>query len=308
MYCANLAISLFTRFTRTGDEALLVEAIELEREAVQLLSKGHPNRFTSCVNLAASLASCFNVTGDEALLNEAIELQREALQPQPDGHPHRWRALLGLAETYTVPTFRGADRDVALTFAKEALASDADSVPALLSAAPAFLSSFNGSRIHGRVEEQVLPLYTAVIDLALLVAGFLLDHTTQLQYLADCRELGPCTYFIASSVGKTDLGLRLLERARGIVWAQLLHLRISDPLLVKVPPVLAQELDGLLHKLGTYRSLEPQPLVRDPKTSQPFLKDRDVQHTEHTRLQRLIREIRCRTWKTSCADQRSKRL
>jgi hypothetical protein len=290
--CGNLAGSLLICFNQTGDKALLNEAIELYREGLQLLPVGHPGRSNFCFNLSVSLRTQFDINRDSKSLDEAIGLSQESLQLHRVGHPYRWRALLFLAETYIMPMFQAADRDKALDYAKDALASDADNAPALLVTASGFLSLFNRLGMHERVEAQVLSLYNAVIDLALLVAGFLLDYTAQLQYLSDCAELGPCAYFVASSVGKADLGLQLLERARGTVWFQLLHLRVPDPLLHKVPDVPAQELGGLLHKLGIYRSVGFQPPVRDSKMSQPFLKERDVQHTEHTRLQRLIREIR----------------
>jgi hypothetical protein len=92
-------------------------------------------------------------------------------------------------------------------------------------------------------------------------------------------------------VGDVKIGLQLLERARGVVWSQLLQLR--DPKLQDVPSSLASELYNLLRKFNTYRTsgYTSMNLSKvDPMKS--FVQERDVQHADHARIQRLIREIR----------------
>jgi tetratricopeptide (TPR) repeat protein len=290
--CVNLAASLRTRSIQTGDEKPLEDAISLEWEALELRPVGHPGRSTSCANLGLSLETRFNQTGNMELLHKAIELATESLNLHSSKHPGRWRALLCMARTHIIPTYSRRNSVTALNYTKEALASNADNVLDLLTLATGFLSSFERSCTHAGVEDLLIWIYSTVIDLASLVAGFLLDHDTQLQYLMDCRQLGQSAYFIASFTNQKNLGLRLLERARGIVWSQLLHLRDPDPLLPCVPPVLAQELNELLHKFGRYRLSVPDIHLRSTDLIPRFLHDRDVQHTEHARLQQLIREIR----------------
>jgi hypothetical protein len=100
--CANLALSLCTRYELTGDAALLDEAIELKREALSLRPPGHPDHAISCSNLASSLHTRYKQTGDVALLDEAIELEREALSLRPPGHLDRAISCSNLASSLHV--------------------------------------------------------------------------------------------------------------------------------------------------------------------------------------------------------------
>jgi hypothetical protein len=93
----SLAESLEICFDQTGEESLLVEAIDLNREALSLHPTGHPKRSMSCTILAASLCSRFMQVGGESLLFEAIDLQREALSLHPAGHPERSTSCNNLA-------------------------------------------------------------------------------------------------------------------------------------------------------------------------------------------------------------------
>jgi hypothetical protein len=76
---SNLALSLYTQFEWSGDQLLLEEAIDLEREVLCFRPVGHPNRASSCGNLAASLHRRYEHSGDKALFDEAMVLEREAL-------------------------------------------------------------------------------------------------------------------------------------------------------------------------------------------------------------------------------------
>jgi tetratricopeptide (TPR) repeat protein len=87
--CRSLAISLKIRYEYTGDIDLVVEAIDLEREVLDLRPEGHPDRSLSCGHLADSLRTRYERTGDVGLLNDAISLAREALNLRPPGHPDR---------------------------------------------------------------------------------------------------------------------------------------------------------------------------------------------------------------------------
>jgi tetratricopeptide (TPR) repeat protein len=98
--CGSLTISLRTRFSQTGDTALLDEALDLEREALRLRNERHPDRPRSCTNLAISLRIRFDQIGDmAALLEESIQLEREGLRLRPEGHPDRGYSCAGLANS-----------------------------------------------------------------------------------------------------------------------------------------------------------------------------------------------------------------
>ncbi|KAF8436034.1 CHAT domain-containing protein, partial [Boletus edulis BED1] len=75
----------------------LDEAIILNREALVLCTKGHPDRFASLNNLAFGLSIRYNRLGVMEDLNEAIALNREALVLRPQGHPDRSYSLNNLA-------------------------------------------------------------------------------------------------------------------------------------------------------------------------------------------------------------------
>jgi hypothetical protein len=87
--CTTLAKSLSTRYKRTGDVGLLKEAIDLDREALDLLPTGHPYRSKFCGDLATSLKEQYHRTGDTGPLDGVIDLEREALDLLPIGHPYR---------------------------------------------------------------------------------------------------------------------------------------------------------------------------------------------------------------------------
>jgi hypothetical protein len=95
--CTNLAFSLHIRYKHTGDAAVLDEAINLEREVLDLCPAGHPDRSRSCGNLAVSIWTSYKLTGDVRLLDEAIDLKREALGLCPAEHPDRFMSCTNLA-------------------------------------------------------------------------------------------------------------------------------------------------------------------------------------------------------------------
>jgi tetratricopeptide (TPR) repeat protein len=125
MSCGNLANSLKTRYKRTGNDRLLGEAIELEREALALRPEGDLDRATSCGNLASSLWTRYLRTGDILLLNEAIELERGVLALRPVGHPDRAMSCGSLAISLKSHYNRTDDArllDEAIELQREALA------------------------------------------------------------------------------------------------------------------------------------------------------------------------------------------
>jgi tetratricopeptide (TPR) repeat protein len=97
--CINQAISIKARYEHPGDDALLDEAIVLQRKALDLCPQRHPRRATSCGNLAQSLTTRYILTGDNALIDEAIILECEALALCPQGHPYHGLSCGNLAIT-----------------------------------------------------------------------------------------------------------------------------------------------------------------------------------------------------------------
>jgi hypothetical protein len=73
-------MALDLRYVRAPDEAILEEAISLEKQALVLCNHDHPLRALTCSNAANSLCRKVRETGDISLLDEGIRLQREALR------------------------------------------------------------------------------------------------------------------------------------------------------------------------------------------------------------------------------------
>jgi tetratricopeptide (TPR) repeat protein len=102
----------------------LEEAIALNREALQLVPQGHPERQAVLSNLAASLLARYEAFGDAEDRESAIALHREAGQLRPEGHPSR---LLGLSNLAVALQHRykdvgmSEDLDEAIALLQEAL-------------------------------------------------------------------------------------------------------------------------------------------------------------------------------------------
>jgi hypothetical protein len=291
MSCGNLARAVVTRFDQTEDEVLLDEAISLEREALRLRPVGHPQRPLLCSNLASTLLKYITFKADEKVIDECRTLGEEAIALMPADHPDKWRPQMLLAHLYLDPRY--GDVEAAVKMILDAVSHNASDLPSLLARAAYYLDAADAVDDTTSVKEMLVQCYVAIIDLAFLVAGFVLDHSRQLQYLNCCRHLASGACSAAMTIGDINGGLELLERARGIVWTQSLHLR--DPQLQdldNVRPDMAQELTTLLQSLGSRRFIENHAIAHRGKTTMHYLHNLDMRHQEHGRAQRLIREVR----------------
>jgi hypothetical protein len=291
--CTNLAISLEKRFENTGNISELEEAVRLKREALSLRPENHPDHARSCAHLAKSLYSLFVHTGNEGLIKESEDLYIESLCSYSEEHPGRWHAPVGLARLLLDRQHSGYDVARALNYLSQAISPGADNLPQLLSEVAALFWLIPHASLPVPQQHALLQLYSAAIDLSSLVAGFVLDHVSQLKYLTACQHLGPDAYMLARLLGELGYGLKLLERARGIMWTQMLHMR--DPQVHDLPPRLASELEGLLRSMAHVQRTDTQQLSsiggEDTNSSQ-LLQDKDIRHQRHTRIQQLIEEVR----------------
>ena len=83
------ADALFTKFEEGEGTRYMVEAIDLDRQALELCPPGHHMRFLSLTCLALHLVRRFNELGAAEDREEAIILSREGLNLCPAGHPAR---------------------------------------------------------------------------------------------------------------------------------------------------------------------------------------------------------------------------
>jgi hypothetical protein len=279
--CAILSTLLKMRFSKLNDNALLMEAVVLDREVLRLRPLGHPDRGPACTNLAISLNAF--LAEETGALDECAGLHEEALSLLHMQDSNRWRNHMCLAMLHADSRYHERNVRVLAHHLGQALASGTGNPVEILGTAASVLRQTLAFDMTDDVKHAVLQCYSAAIDLAMLVTGFVLEHATQLRYMADCKTLGTGAYALAADAGDLGLGLQLLERARGVVWAQRLHLR--QPQLEGVPPQLSAELEGLLRQLGADGADSGGGLVPNDMM-------RDLRRQQHRRVQALIREVR----------------
>jgi tetratricopeptide (TPR) repeat protein len=321
--CNNLAGSLRTRFSQTGDSALLDEAIMLDREALALQPVGHPDRHHSCNNLASSLQIRFSQTGDSALLDEAIKLHREALALQPIDHPDRYASCINLAVSLrysgqfheaaqilqqmvslTSPTHPGRwrvllqyvyldlshpDYAAAVSHLNDMLTSPPSDIPDLLSHTIYIMGKINYNNLSQSHHQTMLQSHAKILDLVTLSVGYSLERSEQLDRAVANTDLGSHALVFARQANDLPLGLELLERARGILWSQMLHLR--DPQINRVPVDLGTQLEAILRSMSPTRAASTGDIATHDRS---FLSERDVQHQQRSQLQHILQDIRSR--------------
>jgi tetratricopeptide (TPR) repeat protein len=109
----NLANTLWTSYQRQGSRDVLLEAIDLHREALLLRPVGSVNRTLSLCNLADTLHTDYQAHGDANALEEAELRYREALKHHPTFHPaDRDLALSGLARVLKSAFKLRGDRNI----------------------------------------------------------------------------------------------------------------------------------------------------------------------------------------------------
>ncbi|MFF0204849.1 CHAT domain-containing protein [Streptomyces sp. NPDC005017] len=90
---SNLGGELYQRYTRDGDLADLDEDIDLQREALRLVPRDHPDRAGLLGNLATALTERHEVLGVRGDLSEALALLEQAMAAGPA--PRRLATLAG---------------------------------------------------------------------------------------------------------------------------------------------------------------------------------------------------------------------
>jgi tetratricopeptide (TPR) repeat protein len=319
--CANLGSSLYVFYQQTGGITLLDEAIELGHEALALRPLGHPDRAISCIGLAVSLHARYKRTGDVTLLDEAIDLKRESMMLQPPGHPHRGHSCVNLGYSLHARYQQTGDvvsSDEAIEACIHALEHSSTSgvwCPLVqLSALPLFCDSPHYSVLKAleylqqffqnevdiiqhfisnvcyaaalsvwtpHITALLVDVYAKVVDRLPLMAGFVLDTSSQLRTLKATRQVGSDACVAALLAEQPATALTLLDRAHGIVWTQALHQR--DPQMEGAPKDLTIELEDLLRAIAAPMPADSAILPDHPQ---------DLRHRQNIRIQAILEEIR----------------
>jgi hypothetical protein len=280
--CGNLAASLMTRYQRTGDVGLLDEAIDLEREALDLRSTGHPDRALSCGNLAISLMTRYERTDDVVLIHQSLTLFQEAVTISP---VHTvWRFSHQLALTLLQDTSPFYDVSKAILSLSQSLQCDPDDPLAFVLSLSSLLDKLWQLNTEGR-HIQLTTIYQRLVSHLPLLIHPALGLQPQLQALKRCTQLGSDAFVNAALADDWSIGLETLDLAQGVIWSTSLHRR--DPQLKDVPEHLASRLQDLLRSLAMSPAAQP-----DQKEWKSFIPQRDILHTQSSRLYAVIRDIR----------------
>jgi hypothetical protein len=97
--CASLADILRAHYDDTGDDRLLIRAVDLQREVVALRPANHPDRALSCAKLASSLWGLDLCKGNDDHMDEFVALLREVLTLLPAGPLDHASSCAILADT-----------------------------------------------------------------------------------------------------------------------------------------------------------------------------------------------------------------
>jgi tetratricopeptide (TPR) repeat protein len=288
--CARLASSLHQMFEDTGHIACLDEAIVFAQEARSLTSADDPSRVDLCLWIPVLLDArhqCSGV-GTSTTVPESDNFIEEALNLCPPGHPRRFLAL-AMKSRWNI-----ADPDkmgTSLQLLNESLRTTSiHDVTTMFPEAARILNTASAMQIPSEAMPLLLESYDMVLDMASRLAGFALTRSAQLYHISVCRTLGPDAYRIACSMSKPQIALQLLERARGIIWSQLMHLRDSKAPGGSASTPLEEELQNLLRKLATGDNVE---VTMYPGQLQSFqLRGTSARHHWNTRAQQVIQEVR----------------
>jgi hypothetical protein len=283
---AGLARSLWTHFEHTGDRASFDEVAET--------AKAHPDcaEYIS-MGLILALRRRFERTGDPALLEEATDLVDEALLLYLPSHPSRWRSLRQLAKI-TVVWHDFASQRESLGRYSYSMTSDPTSVS--LGIFTLVFRGFQNSNLEvlaASLLERLLDDYSYALELTYLTAGFAPALSVQLNHSISCSALGIRAYMLAQHLNMPHTALQVLERARGVIWAQFQQLR--RPEYRNAPRDITSRLSYLIQLIGR-DTHELFSLENGDKqafdTRQPFLNERRLVLPKDRQIRELLMQIR----------------
>jgi hypothetical protein len=285
--CLNLSAMTRKEFEANRQHKLLLKAIFFAEEALGGPDLQSPERTRAYENLGTLLMMNFDCTGDSKLLFGAKSALDEANIRTLPGALDRWEVYVQLARLNMYHQGPCFDVKSAINLLDDAVRMDADDPQALLSKVVEIIQLIRSCDDIEEVQESLLSLYEAVIDLMSFAAALAFEEHTQLGALAKCGRTAADAFSLAVRVGDILTGLQLLEHARGIIWSQALNFR--DPQLSQVPPQYAEELSTLLRSISKTKAV---PTLLDTSKVPGGLTARDIRYQQISRIQQLVQELR----------------
>jgi hypothetical protein len=288
----------------TGDDSGLDEVINLLRESINLCPLGHRSRAKYCNALIDLQRERYVSTGDDYLLDEIVNLIHQAKAVTHVRAVWRFYCQLSwvhLRQTNTVFFNIGK----AILCLAQSLENEPDDTRRLVNDVAACLGdvwTHDVTSLHC----ELTAVYQRLVNLLPFLAHSALDIEVQLFALWQYRIVGSDAFVSAALAGNSKSGIEMLEVARGVIWAQSLHLR--DPQMQGVPEPFKSELEGYLHSI-VQPLLSVDPALYDGQDT--ALTPLDVRHMQSSRAYAAIRNIRAlpgfdrfmlgETYETLCA-------
>lgn len=243
MFHCNLADVLRSAYRKTRPPTMLDLAIQLARRGIELTDESVVEITSFRVNLAGALTERFRSAGMRADLDEAIDILcsvRQAASPRFGTAPANINLGAALVERYDL-LYDERDATDAVTVLAEA--SRAQGVPASMRLSAARLQAHFTARTQGMTAASDVYCFAVSIALPdLAILGMTRpDQWRQIeQYVG---SLGPDAAAVLLAARRTDEAVEIVERARNLVWAQLLDLNVDYARLRDVTPDLAWRLE-----------------------------------------------------------------
>jgi hypothetical protein len=221
--------------------------------------------------------------GDVALLDEAIEASIYASEQSSTSRA--WYPLTQLSRMHLHRDSPQYSVSRALVYLQQSFQHEVDEIQTFISHICYNLAlvwdNFRAWNPH--IIALLGEVYVKMVDRLPLVAGFVLDTPSQLQYLKSTRQIGSDAFVAALLAHQPATAVTLIDRAHGVVWSQALHQR--DPQMEGAPASLSTELEGLLSAIATRTPVDPAGLP-DQRDTQ------DLRYRQNTRIQAILRQIR----------------
>jgi tetratricopeptide (TPR) repeat protein len=237
----NLGKALFSRCKNFGQQTDLDGAIDAARTAVDSIPSAQTRRARYRAALGDLLAARAEHYGDRADLDAGVAELHAAVEGTPRGDP--------LTASYL------ADLGTALLARSRSSGSATDRVEALRALRSAAEAETSPARVRvgaarrwgnlaaedGDLDEALAGMEAAVHLLPLL-AWRGISRADQERFLSEMTGLASDAAAVAIAVGRTTLGVELLEQGRAVLWSQLLDTRTDLTELRSARPDLANRL------------------------------------------------------------------
>ncbi|WP_432107798.1 CHAT domain-containing protein [Streptomyces sp. AA1529] len=257
---SHLAIVLSHAGRRAdGDEGLLTEAVEASREAVRSLTAGHSARGDILNHHVATMMSAGELLARVDYLDEARATSDTLMAVLPREHRSRGEFLTNRATAARMRydlTGDADDAEVAVAAWREVTGTDGVTSWARLDTAQKW-ALFEAER---NAWTSALEAYRIAVHTLPLLAHRGLDRSDQELHLARRAGIGLAADAAACALNTGDpaLAVELLERGRGVVWAQSLAAASAvEPAEVTLPYLRehwAVDGDAVLINFSRWRS------------------------------------------------------